>query len=546
MTQASSPDKSSAPWFVDGDWDGFFALFFSGFPDLLLIVGLAPLCGFPLTLVTTRILPGVALSILAGNIFYAWQAHRLTQRSGRSDVTAIPFGVNAPTIFAYIFLIMLPVYQRTHDSNLAWQAGVFACFLSGIVQTAGAFCTDWLRRNTPRAALLCPLAGIAMAFLCLGFVLRVFQTPELALLPAIIILTIYSARIRLPFRLPGGLVCIVSGAILAALLKAAHLYHLPEAQALVTPGIHLPHPIHLFEFLRQGEGWKFLSVILPMSALDTIVSLQVLESVQVAGDDYPTMPSLLVNGLATVAAAAFGSPFPTALYFGHMAHKALGARAGYSILSGAATMLICLTGLVSPFLRYVPLEVVAMIVVWFGLVMVAQAFTEIPKAHAIAVAFGLIPMLASWAVGLIDVSLRKAGSSFLQSAPLFGEELSIYGLIALSQGALLVSMIWAAAIAMMLDRKFLRAASWLGAAAVLSCFGLVHAFRITNQGIENAIGIFAAPKFALSYLAGAVFLVGFHIYATRTGTVTENSSTSAAPEPPNERTLLPRPISQDS
>ena len=81
----------------------------------------------------------MAISIFVGNIFYAWQAHRLAERTGRSDVTAIPFGVNAPTIFIYVSLIMLPVYERTHDSNLAWQAGVFASFLSGVVQTAGAF-----------------------------------------------------------------------------------------------------------------------------------------------------------------------------------------------------------------------------------------------------------------------------------------------------------------------------------------------------------------------------------------------------------------------
>ena len=34
------------PWFSSGDIDGFFGLFFSGFPDLLLIVGVAPVCGF--------------------------------------------------------------------------------------------------------------------------------------------------------------------------------------------------------------------------------------------------------------------------------------------------------------------------------------------------------------------------------------------------------------------------------------------------------------------------------------------------------------------
>src|SRR5277367_4963627 len=244
MAQATFPSTNAARWFVPGDWDGFFALFFSGFPDLLLIAGLAPLCGFSAGMVTTRILPGVALSVFAGNLFYAWQAHRLAERTRRTDVTAIPFGVNAPTIFVYVALIMQPVYERTHDPNLAWQAGVFASFLSGIVQTAGAFCTDWLRRHTPRAALLSPLAGTAMAFLCLDFVMRIFQAPELGLIPAIVVLAIFSSRIRLPLRIPGGLACIVVGAVLAVFLKWTHLYHLPQVQAPLAVGLHLPHFIN--------------------------------------------------------------------------------------------------------------------------------------------------------------------------------------------------------------------------------------------------------------------------------------------------------------
>jgi len=514
MAQTISATRTSPPWFVPGDWDGFAALFFSGFPDLLLIAGLAPLCGFSAELVTTRILPGVALSILAGNIFYAWQARRLAEKTGRSDVTAIPFGVNAPTIFVYVALIMQPVYERTHDPDLAWKAGVFASFLSGVVQTAGAFCTDWLRRHTPRAALLCPLAGTAMAFLCLDFILRVFQTPALGLLPTVVILTVFASRVRLPFRIPGSLACIAVGAALAALLRGAGVYH-PAPAAPLAVGIHLPRPVDLYDFLMHAEGWKFLSVIVPMSVLDTLVSLQVLESVQVAGEDYPTRPSLLTNGMATLAASLFGSPFPTALYFGHMVHKELGARAGYSILSGATTMLVCLTGLVVPLLRVVPLEVVAMVVVWFGLVMVAQAFTEIPKSHAIAVGFGLIPMIAAWVVGLIDIALRTAGSSFLEASPRFGDQLYVYGLIALGQGALLISMIWAAVIAYLLDRRLLRAAAWLAGAAVLSFTGFIHAFRITDRGVETVIGFFAAPSFAWSYLAAAAFVAAFHFYAIR-------------------------------
>jgi hypothetical protein len=107
----------------------------------------------------------------------------------------------------------------------------------------------------------------------------------------------------------------------------------------------------------------------------------------------------------------------------------------------------------------------------------------------------------------------------LPGAPLFVDELPIYGLIALSQGALLVSMIWTAAIAFMLDRRFLPAAAWLFAASALSCLGLIHAFRITDKGVETVIGLFAAPAFALGYLAGSAFLLGFHFYAARPGTV---------------------------
>src|SRR5580698_4620610 len=271
MAQATIAPTNAARWFVPGDWDGFFALFFSGFPDLLLIAGLTPLCGFPPEMIATRILPAVAFSILGGNLFYAWQAHRLAERSGRSDVTAIPFGVNAPTIFAYIFLIMLPVYERTHDSNLAWQAGVFASFLSGIVQTAGAFCTDWLRRNTPRAALLSPLAGLALAYLCLGFVFGVFQQPAVALLPMLVLFSLYGSQLKLPYRLPPGLLAIGLGAILVAVMRRLHIYAVP-VPAVPEVRLYLPHFLNIFVLFKEQSYWPYLAIIVPLAALDTLAS----------------------------------------------------------------------------------------------------------------------------------------------------------------------------------------------------------------------------------------------------------------------------------
>ena len=517
MNSASVADRAGThfPWFTSGDVDGFFGLFFSGFPDLLLIVGLAPVCGFSAAFVTTRVLPGVAFSVLAGNLFYAWQARRLAAKSGRDDVTAIPFGVNTPTIFAYVFLIMAPVYARTHSGTMAWQAGVFASLISGLVQTAGAFCTDWLRRHTPRAALLCPLAGLALAYLCLGFIFGVFDRAAIALLPMLVLFTLYGARLRLPLRIPPALVAIGLGALLVAMLRWLHVYE-PAAPLAATPGVYLPHAVNSLPWLAHREWWSYLAVILPLASLDTLASLQILESVKIAGDDYRTTPSLLMNGVGTLAAAALGSPFPTTLYVGHAAHKANGARSGYSALNGLVTLVLCTTGLLPLVLRIVPLEVAGPVIVWFGLVTVGQAFVEVPRAQSIAVALGLVPMLAQWAAGIADTVARKAGSSLAEVLPRMGTELALGGLLALGQGALLTSMLWAAVMALVIEHRFVQAAGWILAAALLAAFGVIHAYELTAAGIEGRIGWGTAPAFALSYAAGAVFLLLCAWYAKAT------------------------------
>ena len=512
--QFSTSIQLRPPWFTSGDVDGFFGLFFSGFPDLLLIVGLAPVCGFPVEFVTRQVLPGVAVSILVGNLFYAWQARMLAARTGRDDVTAIPFGVNTPTIFAYVFLIMGPVYTRTHSGMLAWEAGLFASLISGVVQTAGAFCTDWLRRHTPRAALLCPLAGLALAYLCLGFIFGVFDQAAIALLPMLVLFTLYGSRLKLPWRIPPALLAIAVGAALVAILSRLHLYNAPLAPA-TAPGVYLPHAINLLALFQHREWWGYLAIILPLASLDTLASLQILESAKIAGDDYRTTSSLLMNGLGTLAAAELGSPFPTTLYVGHAAHKANGARSGYSALNGLVTLVLCTTGLLPLVLRVVPLEVAGPVIVWFGLVTVGQAFAEVPKAQTIAVALGLVPMLAQWATSIADVVARKAGSSLAEVLPRMGTELALGGLLALGQGGLLTSMLWAATLALVIDRRFVAAAGWMGAAAVLASFGAIHAYTLTATGVEGQLRWGAAPAFALSYAGGALFLLLCGWYAGR-------------------------------
>jgi AGZA family xanthine/uracil permease-like MFS transporter len=181
-------------------------------------------------------------------------------------------------------------------------------------------------------------------------------------------------------------------------------------------------------------------------------------------------------------------------------------------LGGVVSATLCLTGLLPAVLRFIPLEVVAFAVVWFGLAMIGQAFDEVPAGHSIAVALGLVPMLAQWVTQIVDLAVRKSGSDWMTVASRMNGEFAIYGLIALGQGALLVSMIWAAALAWIIDRRFLQASAWMLVAAVLSCVGAIHAYRLDAQGIENRLGWWVSPEFTLSYLAAAIFLLACHWY----------------------------------
>ena len=503
---------------VRGDIDGFFGLFVDNLIQLMLIAVLGVMvCGFPPELISGQILPGAALSILFGNAFYTWQARRLMQQTGRDDVTALPYGINTPSQIAYFFLIMGPIYQETGNPTLAWQAGLFACFLSGVLEVAGAFVGDWLRRYTPRAALLAALAGIAMTFIAMGFVFQIFASPAIALLPMLMILVGYASRTSLPLGLPAGLLAVLTGVGLAWLLRALGWPVFEPPPASSSFGVHVPRPVpgELFALLSSGAGWKYLAVIVPMGLFNVIGSLQNLESAEAAGDRYETRPCLLANGIGTLVAALFGSAFPTTIYIGHLAWKALGARAAYSMLNGLVVTLLCLLGGIALVLQVVPLEATLGILLWIGIMMTAQAFQTVPQSHALAVAFGLVPSLAAWALLLIETSIGKAGSSLYAVAPTFGAQLYIHGVIALSQGFVLSAMILAATLVYVIEREFLRAAAWTAAAAVLSLVGLIHAYALTPTGVQNVFGLAAAPNFAVMYALAAALLVGLHVLGPR-------------------------------
>jgi AGZA family xanthine/uracil permease-like MFS transporter len=494
-----------------GDLDGFFGLFVDNLLQLLLIFTLCPfMCGITAAEVATKILPGAALSILAGNFFFAWQAWKIAKRNGRDDVTAMPYGINTVSLFAYIVFIMAPIYRQTHDASVAWKAGLFACLISGVMELIGAFVGDALRRHAPRAALLSSLAGIAVTFIAMGFVFQIFASPSLGLLPMLLILVCYAAKLKLPLGLPAGFVAVVAGTALAWILRAAGVAPAIAAAEAAPLGFHPPiwSGNDLFGFLFSATGWTYMAVIFPMGLFNIIGSLQCLESAEAAGDKFPTRPFLLANGIGSIVAACFGSPFATTLYIGHPGWKAMGARWSYSWLNGVVICAIALLGAVGQVLRFVPLEVALGILLWIGIVMTAQAFQASPEKHALAVAVGLIPSLASWLQVQVETTLSVVDSNLAATADKFSSHgLYIHGVIALSQGFLITSIVYAAVMAFVIDRKFKHAAAWMLGASFFSAIGLIHAYKLTPNGVENHFAWFtAAPEFSIAYAVAAALL----------------------------------------
>lgn len=514
-------------WFVRQDLDGFFGLALDNLIQILVIVSLCQgVLQFPPALVYGRILPGIAFSLIVGNFYYSWLAYQQGKREQRDDITTLPYGINTISLFAHIFLVMLPIRLQALASGvsseqaaeLAWQAGLVACLGSGLIEAGGAWGADHLRRFTPRAALLSTLGGIALTFISIGFLLRTYAHPLVGLVPLGVILLTYFGRVKFMIpgtriSIPGGLLAVVLGIILAWTTGLVSWNGTQFTAATAPIGLYLPH-------FWLGGLWEaktvllsYFSVILPMGLFNLVGSLQNLESAEAAGDRYPAAPCLLVNGIGSIVAALFGSCFPTTIYIGHPGWKAMGARVGYSWLNGLVMGLLCLTGTVGLLAFFVPIDSGMAIVLWIGIVIVSQSFTATPTHHAPAVVVGLLPGIAGWGALIAKNALRVAGLGTPERPftpeliPAFElTDTYISGAFALEQGLIFSAMILAAITVYIIEQKFSQAALWSLVAALLAWIGLLHSYQWTIGDTVIQLGWGVGSQWAIGYALLAILL----------------------------------------
>src|ERR1700741_2333643 len=409
---AGKPDFKPVIW-TPGDWNAFFGFGTNILVNMLVLTGLLRfVLKMPADLVFGRILPATGLMMCLSTFYYAFLAYRLARRTGRTDVCALPSGVSVPHMFIVTFVIMLPITLMTNDPVKGWEAGLVWVFFQSFILMIGGFIAPYIRKITPRAALLGTLAGVSVTFISMRPALEMYMTPQIGLVCFAVILASWFGGVKYPKGIPAGLVAIAAGMLIA---WGSNLFGLGlgglslkgVGDAFANFGFSVPIPAfgHVF------SGFEFLGIILvtaiPFGIYDLVEAMDNVESAEAAGDGYPTTRVLTADGVVSLIGCLMGNPFINAVYIGHPGWKAMGGRMGYSAPTGVMVVVLSWFGIISVMLALVPVVAISPILLYIGMLIGAQAFQTTPSAHAPAIVLALTPHLAAWAKLQVDTVLAS-------------------------------------------------------------------------------------------------------------------------------------------
>ena len=193
----------------------------------------------------------------------------------------------------------------------------------------------------------------------------------------------------------------------------------------------------------------------------------------------------------------------------------MGARSGYTLLTGLLVGIGGMLGLVAGLVQWLPLAVLAPIIVYVGMGISVQAFRATPERHAPAVALAFLPSLAY----LLAIKLgNPAWVAPERFAALYAEtgahglpELAV--LVTLGNGFIITAMLWATLLVAMIEGRMRLAAAVLVLCAVLTAFGVIHSvdprggvyLPWTLEGLRAVIaGQFAGAYGVLALLLAAL------------------------------------------
>ena len=422
-----------------------------------------------------RVVPGMCITMIFGNFYYAWMAVRLMRKEKHTNVCTLPYGINTPAAFAFVFSIVSKAAQTAANEGLGWEEGIMhawrvgcvANLVSGAIATLCGFAGPLIVRVAPQASLMMALAGLGFTWLGLAQIIEVFKAGHLGLLPLGVALVLFFGDVKTS-PLPSAIIVMLVGCLTGWLSCEGW----PEGsanpvggtgQAVLDAfdnfGFYMPAFLDGASFLAIPQVLlENMAVILPVAfvgAVNTLVSVYAAHSV---GDMYPIRECLVVDGLTTIVAGLFGSPFGTCVYCGQPQFKAQGGVIYYSFLNCFAFCILAATGLFAAINAFIPPWGIAPIILFVGLAICQDAFDIIKPRHLPAAIIGLFPAAADWILSIWPHEPKPPA-----------------GLAALAHGSLLVCIAWVAMGVFLIDRNFLKAAIWALVAMCIAGLGLMHA-----------------------------------------------------------------------
>lgn len=496
-----------------GDWGAYFGLLANNLTNFFTMAGLLIFAvGLPAEFVYTRVAPGFGLAIFIAGFFYWYAGRNLIKKTGRTDVTALPSGPSAPSIFIVVFMVIMPISRSTGDPYYALKVALGWCFLEALVELSGAFIGDWLRRIIPRTVLLSALAGLGLLLLAMNPILQSFEAPYVSFVViAVIFINWFGKKPVFP-KIPTGFLILAVGTVLAWVFGQMDPSGITEG--LKTIGFSFPRLQLPDLFTGIPPALVFLISAIPLGVTNFIFTLENIESASAAGDDYNVRNIMLANGLSSIIGSFFGNPFPTTVYIGHPGWKSIGAGIGYTLVTGFSVFLITLFGLGGLFLGIIPLSAVFPILFYVGIVVAKQAASESPKAEIPALFVCLFPWIANWALTLLNNTLSAAGTNAATVGLEAFTKAGVYhrGLVALGSGAPISSIIWGCLVVFAIRSQSIYAIITAVGAALLTYTGVIH---------SPAVGFGLQPSIAIGYLLIAALFVYKHF--TDGGSQTEAS-----------------------
>lgn len=502
--------------------------------DLLLTVGLlSGIFGFPTSFAIIHMVPGTAIGVFVGDMIFFFMALSLARRMGRNDVTALPLGLDTPSTFGMVFFVLGPAFLEARETmsvnqaaTYTWYVGICAIFISGLFKLACALGSGWIRQVLPRAGLLGSLTAIALVLITFLPLIEVLHYPVAGFVAFAIILTTLVARVRLPARVPGALGALLVGATIFYLMKwTGTLDHQTPLEFSPREAL-FPHDwltVFRFEWVSvMKDSLKYLPVVIPFALATVVGGIDCTESAAAVGDEYDTKKVIAAEGVATIVASICGGVIQTTPYIGHPAYKAMGGRSAYTLATALFVGGAGVLGYFGYLYAIIPKVVVFPILIFIGLEITAQSFQATPKRHYPAVALACIPAMAALVLIYVDkIFGGLAGITYFNDATAETVAVSPASLTGslqqelllvrvLANGFIVTSLLWASALAAMIDKRLWLAAIYFAIAAIFSTFGLIHSplpgsplffpWALSDAMIDVPV------RFGSGYLAVAVLL----------------------------------------